>query len=115
MNPTGRATRLLVVEDSLTQAVRLRKDLESAGFAVTVARDGPSGIEAFHAARFDLVLSDVVMPGLSGYDLCRRIKAKGGLYPTPVILLTGLREPREILLGLECGADNFLSKPYEVS
>jgi signal transduction histidine kinase len=54
------------------------------------------------------------MPGLSGYDLCRRIKAGAGGHHTPVILLTALHEPRDIIQGLECGADNFISKPYAV-
>jgi signal transduction histidine kinase len=108
------AIRLLVVEDGLTQAAKLRKDLESAGFAVEVARDGQAGLEAFAAARYDLVLSDVVMPGLSGHDLCRRIKTGAIGRDTPVILLTALHEPRDFIQGLECGADNFISKPYEV-
>jgi signal transduction histidine kinase len=105
--------RLLVVEDGLTQAAKLRRDLETAGFEVEVARDGQKGLEAFAAARFDVVLTDVVMPGLSGYDLCRRIKTSAGGHHTPVILVTALHEPRDIIQGLECGADNFISKPYE--
>jgi signal transduction histidine kinase len=114
MVPVVRSTRLLVVEDGLTQAAKLRKDLESSGFEVAVARDGQAGLEAFAAAHFDLVLSDVVMPGLSGYDLCRRIKTGDDGRDTPVILLTALHQPRDIIQGLECGADNFISKPYEV-
>ena len=68
----------------------------------------------FTDSRFDLVLSDVIMPGLSGYDLCRRIKADPKGHDTPFILLTALKEPRDIIHGLECGADNFICKPYEV-
>jgi signal transduction histidine kinase len=106
--------RILVVEDGLTQAVKLRKDLESNRFEVVVARDGQAGFETFAAAHFDLVLTDILMPGLSGYDLCRRIKTDANRRHTPVILVTALHEPRDIIQGLECGADNFISKPYEV-
>ena len=71
------------------------------------------GLTAFVAARFDLVMSDVVMPELSGYELCRRIKAlpEGG--GVPVILLTSLGKPEDMIRGLECGADSFIMKPYE--
>jgi signal transduction histidine kinase len=113
MGPPRGTTRVLVVEDSPTQAVRLRKTLESVGFMVEVACDGLRGLEVLADSDFGLVLSDVVMPGLSGYDLCRRIKADGRGRDTPVILLTALREPGDIIQGMECGADNFISKPYE--
>jgi signal transduction histidine kinase len=108
-------TRVLVVEDSDTQALALRKALETAGFEVEVARDGPSGLAAFAASRFDLVLSDVIMPGFSGYDLCHQIKTgtRASNRDTPVILLTALREPCDIIRGLECGADDFISKPFD--
>src|SRR5205823_2042478 len=92
MIPLSHRTRVLVVEDSRTQAVTLRRALEAVGIEVEVARDGQRGLDAFTASRFDLVLSDVVMPGLSGYDLCRRIKADARGRATPVILLTALKE-----------------------
>src|SRR4051812_835455 len=104
MIPARATTRVLVGEDSPTQALRLRRALESAGFAVDLAHDAPRALELFAGSDFDLVLSDVVMPGPSGYDLCRRIKADGRGRDTPVILLTALREPRDIIQGLECGA-----------
>src|SRR5438270_586734 len=76
----GRAMpRILVVEDSLTQAEELRLILESEGLAVQTARDGPTALELLRAGAFDLVLSDIVMPGLSGYDLCRAIKTDPAL------------------------------------
>ena len=110
-----RTARVLVVEDSFTQALKLQRTLQSAGFEVEVARDGQKGLEVFAASYFDLVLTDVVMPGLSGYELCRRIKADAKGQDPPIILLTSLKEPRDIIQGLECGADNFISKPYEAT
>jgi PAS domain S-box-containing protein len=102
--------RILVVEDSPTQAEALRGLLEGAGYAVTRAASGEAGLAAFAAAEFDLVISDVVMPGaVDGYELCRRIKATDRR-DTPVALLTSLGDPLDIIRGLECGADNFFTK-----
>ena len=106
-------TRILVVEDSRTQAEALRGTLGSAGFEVTVAPDGEQGLEQARAADFDLVISDVLMPGLSGYELCRHLKNDPARRDVPVILLTALTDPLDIIQGLECGADGFLTKPYQ--
>ncbi len=105
--------RVLVVEDSPTQAAELRLVLESAGFEVASAPDGEKGFEALQASRFDLVISDIVMPGISGYELCRRIKTDPLRRDVPVVLLTTLTDPLDIIQGLECDADNFITKPYE--
>jgi PAS domain S-box-containing protein len=105
--------RILVVEDDPAQAHLLRSLLASEGFDVEVARDGQEGLDRFRAADFGLVLTDVVMPGLSGYDLCRRIKDDPDRGQVPVALLTALGDPADILQGLACGADDFLTKPLE--
>jgi len=106
-------TRVLVVEDSATQAEALRALLEGASYEVAVATSGEAGLAAFEAQEYDAVISDVVMPGaVDGYELCRRIKASQRR-DTPVVLLTSLSDPLDIIRGLECGADNFLTKPYE--
>jgi len=106
-------TRILVVEDSPTQAIELQYLLESAGFNVDVARDGSSGFERCKELGIDVVLSDVVMPGMDGYELCKRIKDNPSTALLPVMLLTSLSDPMDIIRGLECGADNFLTKPYD--
>jgi PAS domain S-box-containing protein len=106
-------TRILVVEDSQTQAEELRGVLTAAGFDVTLAADAEQALQRLRAADFDLVLSDVLMPGLSGYDLCRRLKQGPQRRDVPVVLLTALTDPLNIIQGLECGADGFLTKPYE--
>jgi diguanylate cyclase (GGDEF)-like protein len=105
--------RVLVVEDSPTQAKKLEVVLNSVGFEVATAHDGRQAIEAFRKGTFDLVLSDVMMPGMSGYDLCRSLKASPGGENVPVVLLTSLSKPIDIIRGLECGADNFVNKPYD--
>ncbi|MET0795368.1 MAG: response regulator [Polyangiaceae bacterium] len=106
-------TQILVVEDSPTQAIELQLLLESAGFQVDVARDGKAGLERCRASVVDVVLSDVVMPGMDGYELCKQIKADPKTAFVPVMLLTSLSDPMDIIRGLECGADNFLTKPYD--
>jgi two-component system cell cycle sensor histidine kinase/response regulator CckA len=117
-HPNGngrRLGRILVVEDSATQAHRLRLILEAEGYEVEVAPDGEQGFVLLDAPPFDLVISDILMPGLSGYELCRKIKDDPGKRTVPVILLTSLTDPMDIIRGLECGADNFITKPYESS
>ena len=104
--------RILVAEDSSTQAEELRWILQSGGFEAEVARDGDAALARFNADSFDLVISDIVMPGRSGYELCQEIKSAKGRF-TPVVLLSSLSDPMDIIRGLECGADNFITKPYE--
>ncbi len=105
--------RVLVVEDSATQSEALRALLAEAGYQVTVATSGEDGLAQFEAHEFDVVISDILMPGtVDGYDLCRRIKA-GKRRETPVVLLTSLSDPLDIIRGLECGADNFFTKGVE--
>ncbi len=108
---TGR--RILLAEDSPTQAERTRVLLESAGYAVEVARNGREALERIHAAPPELIISDVVMPEMDGYALCQAVKASSKTRRIPVVLLTARRKPADIIAGLERGADNFITKPYE--
>ena len=104
--------RILVVEDSATQAAALAHLLEQAGYDVVVARAGERAMEILKDGSFDLVLSDVVMPDISGYDVARRVKADPRLRDLPVVLLTSLNDPLAIVRGVASGADNFVTKPY---
>ncbi|HEX5658703.1 MAG TPA: response regulator [Polyangiales bacterium] len=106
-------TRLLIVEDSATQAEELRFRLSNAGYDVAVVHDGQRALNACAQQPFDMVLSDVNMPYMSGFELCMKIKASPEMRHIPVILLTSRSDPIAILRGLECGADNFITKPYE--
>jgi signal transduction histidine kinase len=110
---SGTPPRVLIVEDSPTQAAKLAIILEEEGFATVVARDGEQGLELFKSEPFDLVVSDIVMPGIDGYELCRRLKADARGRDVPVVLLSTLNDPRDIIQGLDSGADNFITKPFE--
>jgi CheY-like chemotaxis protein len=101
---------ILIVEDSTTQAEFLRRILDGAGYQVTTAPDGATALKRIADERPDLVMTDVVMPGMNGYDLCRQIKEIGSL---PVILVTQLFDPEDVVRGVACGADNFIIKPFE--
>ena len=109
----GAMKRILVVEDSPTQAQQLLYLLEQAGYETRSASDGVAALELAHEHPPDLVLTDVVMPRMDGYTLCRSIKSDPELRDTPVILLTSLTSPQDVIEGLACGADNFVRKPYE--
>ena len=109
----GGPRRVLVVEDSATQAAALAALLEEHGYETVVAHDGAAALARVADTALDLVLSDVVMPGLSGYEVCRRIKSELGRRDLPVVLLTGLSDPMDIIRGLESGADNYITKPYD--
>jgi two-component system, cell cycle response regulator len=102
---------ILIVEDSLTQAERLRYFLERNGFVVRAARDGHQALEMIAERPPVLVVSDIVMPEMDGYELCRLIKQDPATADVPVILLTALSEPSDVIGGLASGASDFLAKP----
>jgi signal transduction histidine kinase len=105
--------RILIAEDSRTQAEALRALLDASGFDVRVAKSGDAALAALRRQPADLVISDVIMPGMTGLDLCRVIRADPQLGATPFILLTSLAEPLDVVRGLEAGADNYVTKPYD--
>lgn len=93
----------------------LRFLLEEEGYQVSAAENGESALQLIVQHRPALVISGVKIPQMSGYELCRQIKASEELCSIPVILVTSLSDPNEVLLGLQCGADSFVIKPYERS
>ncbi|MBW2352216.1 MAG: response regulator [Deltaproteobacteria bacterium] len=103
---------ILIVEDSPTQALKLKYLLEGHDYRVAVAENGRKALEYFREHTPDLVISDILMPEMDGYEMCRRIKAREALKDIPVILLTSLSDPVDVIRGLQCGADGFLTKPY---
>ncbi len=104
---------ILIVEDSPTQAERLKYILEQHGYQVSVTKNGREALAAMDKRKPVVVISDIMMPEMDGYQLCRQIKADEKLKDLPVILLTSLADPVDVVKGLECGADNFITKPYE--
>ena len=102
--------RILVIEDEASIQNILRIFLEDAGYQVTLADDGMDGIAAFHKDSFDLVLLDIMMPRLDGWQVCREIRKKSN---TPIIMLTAKGETFDKVLGLELGADDYVVKPFE--
>jgi len=104
---------ILVVEDSPTQAEQLKYILEKEGYHISVAHNGTEALSLLNKHKPGIVISDIVMPEMDGYQLCRQMKAHENFKGIPVILLTALSDPKDVVKALECGADNFLTKPYE--
>ncbi|MDB6094886.1 MAG: hybrid sensor histidine kinase/response regulator [Verrucomicrobia bacterium] len=111
--PTKPPVNILIAEDSPTQAQRLRHILEQQGYQVTHAANGRLAFAAAQRTKPTLIISDVVMPEMDGYELCRSVKADAKLADLPVILVTTLSDPGDVIRGLECRADNFILKPYD--
>lgn len=109
----GAQLEILVAEDSATQAQRLRYILEQQGYQVTSAKNGRVALECVLRRKPGLIISDVVMPELTGYELCGQIKTDPRFNDIPVILVTTLSDPHDVIRGLECRADNFILKPYD--
>ncbi len=106
---------ILIIEDSPTQAERLKFVLEEQGYQVNTARNGLEALDLLAKRRPQLVISDILMPEVDGYEFCRRLRGNQDLEHIPVILLTALSDPVDVMRALECGADNFIIKPYEDS
>ena len=106
-------TDILVVEDSPMQAEQLRGVLEANGHRVAAVRGGREALVAIRQRRPTLVITDIVMPEMGGYELCRQIKRDAELHDIPVMLMTSLSDPVDLIRGLECGADSFSVKPWE--
>src|SRR5574337_631193 len=107
---TDDASILIIDDDALTRALAVEA-LREAGFNVVEAESGEAGLAAFEAVRPDLVLLDVVMPGLDGFEVCRRIRTHPRLSHVPVIMLTGLEDTESIEKAYDSGATDFISKP----
>jgi signal transduction histidine kinase/DNA-binding response OmpR family regulator len=104
---------ILIVEDSPTQALQLQYILEQHDYRVSVLTNGRDALASLQQHRPTMVISDIIMPEMDGYTLCRQIKVDANLADIPVILLTSLSDPKDVIRGLECGADNFIVKSYD--
>jgi PAS domain S-box-containing protein len=112
---TGPAEQIeiLIAEDSPTQAAQLEHHLTARGYRVVTARNGREALACALQKKPHLIITDVVMPEMDGFVLCKQVKSQPSLKDVPVILVTSLSGPQDVLQGLECGADNFIRKPYD--
>ena len=104
---------VLIVDDIAENLLLVRAQLELEGHRVSEAGGGEAALAAVRAEPPDLILLDVLMPGIDGHEVCRRLKADSATRTIPVIMLTALRERADKLMALEAGADDFLSKPFD--
>jgi DNA-binding response OmpR family regulator len=104
--------RVLVIEDDESLAVGLTHALGTEGYEVQVARDGPEGLHQAVEGHPDLVLLDLMLPGMSGYEICKRMRDLS--IRCPVIILTSRSEENDRVLGLELGADDYVTKPFSL-
>ncbi len=107
--PVATAPRVLVVEDDTTLAEVVQTYLERESFDVSVAADGQTGLEEALRTAPDLVILDLMLPVLDGFEVCRRLRQ---VLPIPVIMLTARGEEDDRIAGLELGADDYLTKPF---
>ena len=106
----GVGQRVLVVDDDPTVSDVVRRYLERAGFAVALAEDGHAALRAYEAQRPDLVVLDLMLPGLDGLEVARRLRARAD--EVPIVMLTALGEESDRVLGLQLGADDYVTKPF---
>jgi len=104
--------KILIIEDEPSMQLGLRDNLEMEGYQVNCASDGEAGLSHIRSNQYDLVLLDVMLPKLSGFDVCKA--ARGAGINTPIILLTARGEEIDKVLGLELGADDYITKPFSV-
>ncbi len=112
-HPSKSTIEILIVEDSAIQAELLRRTLTHHGYTVVIARHGAHALEIVRKRPPTLILSDIAMPVMDGYAMCHAMKSDPALQGIPIILLTALSDPEDIIRGLNAKADNYLTKPYD--
>ena len=111
-SPAGVRQSVLVVDDSNLLRGILREELEAEGFDVHLAEDGPQALEMAQVVRPDVILLDIGLPGMDGYEVCRRVKADTATSEIPILMITALNELKDKLAGFDAGADDYLTKPF---
>jgi two-component system response regulator RegX3 len=109
--PTERTAHVLIVEDEASLSDSIRYNLEREGFTATVAADGVRALERFRAEPFAIVILDLMLPELSGLDVCRAIRAESDV---PIIMVTAKDSEADKVAGLELGADDYVTKPFSI-
>ena len=104
--------KVLIIEDEPNMILGLKDSCEYEGYEVCVARDGKEGLEKTATEKPDIILLDVMLPVLSGLDVCRTLRARG--IETPILMLTARSEETDKVVGLEVGADDYVTKPFSI-
>jgi two-component system alkaline phosphatase synthesis response regulator PhoP len=112
MTSSSRVRRVLLIEDEPGLVLTLTDRLKSEGYEVGAASDGPAGLERATREPWDVILLDVMLPGASGFDVCRDLRQRG--ITTPIIMLTARGQVVDKVLGLKLGADDYLTKPFDM-
>lgn len=102
---------ILLIEDEPKTLHSLRQGLEENGYTVSFAFDGTTGLQMARKGNFGMIISDIIMPGINGLDLCRQLRTEG--IQIPVLMLTALGATDDVVTGLDAGADDYLVKPFE--
>jgi len=106
------STRVLIVEDEAPIRELLRLHVSLAGFEVTEAGDGPRALALARSQPFDLIVLDVMLPGIDGVTVCRAVRVEGANVQTPILMVTARDTESDTVIGLESGADDYLAKPF---
>ncbi|MBI2095332.1 MAG: response regulator [Candidatus Omnitrophica bacterium] len=109
---TDKKPRILLVDDEPNIIKVVGRRLEAEGFEVIPAMDGESAFEKARSGKPDLVILDLMLPGLNGYEVCRLLKAGAGTWNIPVIMLTARVQESDEARGFECGTDAYIGKPF---
>ena len=103
---------VLIIEDDPTMLIGLKDNFEFKGYKVLTAADGEKGLKAALNSKPDLILLDIMLPKINGYEICRLIREEK--LATPIIMLTAKGEESDIVLGLNLGADDYVTKPFSI-
>jgi DNA-binding response OmpR family regulator len=104
--------QILIVEDETQMRIGLKDNLDFEGYTVDMASDGEVGLDKIMENRYDLIILDVMLPKISGFDVCKKVRAAG--IKTPIMMLTAKGEEIDKVLGLELGADDYVTKPFSL-
>jgi two-component system copper resistance phosphate regulon response regulator CusR len=103
--------KILIIEDETKTANALKKGLEDSGYTVDVAYEGLDGLAKANEGKYNLIVSDIIMPGISGIELCKRLRTTNS--HVPILLLTAIDSKDNVVTGLDAGADDYLTKPFD--
>ena len=104
--------KILVIEDEQSVSSFIRKGLEEQGYEVTAAYDGMMGFRSAFGQRFDLIILDIILPGMNGLEVCKKLREEGET-SVPILMLTALGATEDVVTGLDAGADDYLKKPFK--